>query len=169
MNKKLLNNIYIICGFTFIIFFLTRIAYTFNYEMEVHAQRNIIKSFPLSDNKKFISFTLNGTFSDNLGNYGQFEQASTLIIENKKVLKLDSYGKSIYQNREEVYFRGYRSKQEKNSGVGQTITLNATKPLKILIGMECNYAVKFFNDIAYVLSKCKITEEQKKLLSNITQ
>ena len=98
----------------------------FVYEMETHAKRNIIKSIPISLNKKYIIFTLEGTWSDNLGNYGLMEQASTLILQDNNVIELDGYGKQIYQNKEETYFRGFRNRQEKDAGVGQTIITNTT-------------------------------------------
>ena len=150
---------------TFLIFLTVNFAFSFNYEMQTHAKREIIKSFPISQNKKFVAFALEGTWTDNLGNYGVMEQASHVILKNNDVIELDGYGKLIYQNKEETYFRGYRNQQEKDVGVGQTKTIHASKGLKSLIGMKCSYAVKFFNDTAFVYSKCKITEEQKKELS----
>ena len=59
--------------------------------------------------------------------------------------------------------------KKKDAGVGKTEVLNSTEPLKPLIGMICPYAVKFFKETAYAFSKCKITENQKKVLSNISQ
>ncbi len=140
----------------FLIIFLLcihNICISFDYERETHAKRKIIKSFPISENEKYISFILEGTWTDNLGNYGLIEQASFVFLKNN----------------EETYFRGYRNRQEKDAGVGQTEVLNSTETLKPLIGMICPYAVKFFKETAYAFSKCKITENQKKVLSNISQ
>ena len=154
----------IVINFFLLIF---NMAYSFDYEIEYHAKRKTIKSIPISKDEKFISFTLDGTFSDNLGNYGFLEQASTLILKDNNVLKLDGYGKTIYQNRQATFHRGYRSQQEQDAGVGESVVLEATDNFKILKGMRCKYAVKFFEDTAYVLSKCKITKKQKNLLSNL--
>ena len=151
------------------LFLISTLAFSFDYEVETHAKRKVIKSFQISKNKKFISFTLEGTWTDNLGNYGLIEQASTVILNNDNVIELDGYGKTIYQNNQITYFRGYRNRQEKDSGVGQTIILHSTEDLSSLIGMKCPYAVKFFSNTAYVISKCKITEQQKLTLSKITQ
>ena len=152
-----------------LIFLINNISMAFVYEMETHAKRNIIKSIPISLNKKYIIFTLEGTWSDNLGNYGLMEQASTLILQDNNVIELDGYGKQIYQNKEETYFRGFRNRQEKDAGVGQTIITNTTDVLKALVGTKCTYAVKFFTDTAYVLSKCKISEQQKNILINLSR
>ena len=97
------------------------------------------------------------------------EQSSFVMLNNNSVVELDGYGKTIYQNNQETYYRGNRNRQEKNAGVGETVILNATEKLMSLIGMKCPYAVNFFNDTAYAFAKCKITEEQKITLSKISQ
>ena len=152
-----------------LMFLIYNLSFSFDYQIQTHAKRTIVKTIPISKTEKYISFTLEGTWTDNLGNYGMMEQSSFVMLNNNNVIELDGYGKTIYQNNQETYYRGYRNRQEKNSGVGETLILNATEKLNSLIGMKCPYAVNFFNDTAYVFSKCKITEEQKKTLSKISQ
>jgi len=159
MYKLLIVFMFLICNFSF----------SFDYEIQTHAKRTIIKTIPISKTEKYISFILEGTWTDNLGNYGMMEQSSFVMLNNNSVIELDGYGKTIYQNNQETYFKGYRNRQEKDAGVGETEILNATEKLNSLIGMRCPYAVNFFKDTAYVVSKCKINEEQKKILSNISQ
>ena len=96
------------------------------------------------------------------------EQSSFVTLDNNEVIKLDGYSKIIYQYNQETYFRGYRNRQEKDSGVGETKIVNATGELDSSIGMRCPYAVNFFNDTAYAFAKCKITDEQKKIISKIS-
>ena len=156
-------------SFILLMFLITNFSFSFDYEVQTHAKRTLLKTIPISKIEKYISFTLEGTWTDNLGNYGMMEQSSFVMLNNNNVIELDGYGKTIYQNNQETYYRGYRNRQEKNSGVGETLILNATEKLNSLIGMKCPYAVNFFNDTAYVFSKCKITEEQKKTLSKISQ
>ena len=152
-----------------LMFLINNLSFSFDYEIQTHAKRTIIKTIPISKTEKYISFILEGTWTDNLGNYGMMEQSSFVMLNNNSVIELDGYGKTIYQNNQETYFKGYRNRQEKDAGVGETEILNATEKLNSLIGMRCPYAVNFFKDTAYVVSKCKITEEQKKILSNISQ
>ena len=150
-------------------YLLYNLCFSFDYEVQTHAKRTIIKTIPISDTKKYISFILEGTWTDNLGNYGMMEQSSFVMLDSNDVIELDGYGKRIYQNNQETYFRGYRNRQEKDSGVGETKIVNATVELSSLIGMKCPYAVNFFNDTAYAFAKCKITEKQKQTLSKISQ
>ena len=141
----------------------------FDYIIQSHGKREIIKSYPISKDKKYLNFILEGTFTDNLGNYGIWDNASTVMLQNNNVINLQGYGKRIFQNNEIVYIKGFRNKQEQQAGVGKIEIVNASRPLMSLIGMSCTYAVNFYEDNAYFIQKCKITETQKKVLSNISK
>ena len=141
----------------------------FDYIMELHGKREIIKSYPLSKDKRYLNFILEGTFTDNLGNYGIWDNASILTLQNKNVVNLQGYGKSTYQNNEFIYVKGIRNKQEQQAGVGKVEVVNASKSLSAIIGMSCTYAVNFYEENAYFIQKCKITEKQKEVLSNISK
>ena len=141
----------------------------FDYIMELHGKREIIKSYPLSKDERYLNFILEGTFTDNLGNYGIWDNSSIVTLQNKNVVNLQGYGKSTYQNNEFIYIKGFRNRQEQQAGVGKTEVVNASKSLSALIGMSCTYAVNFYEDNAYFIQKCKITEKQKEVLSNISK
>ena len=141
----------------------------FNYIIQAHGKREIIKSYPISEDKKYLNFILEGTFTDNLGNYGVWDNASILTLQNKNVINLQGYGKSTYQNNQFMYTKGFRNRQEQQAGVGKIEVVNASNFLKPLIGMSCTYAVNFYLDNAYFIQKCKITEKQKKLLISIAK
>ena len=140
---------------------------SFDYIIELHGKREIIKSYPISKDKKYLNFILEGTFTDNLGNYGVWDNASILTLQNQNVINLQGYGKSTYQNNQVMYTKGFRNRQEQQAGVGKVEVVNASNFLKPLIGMSCTYAVNFYIDNAYFIQKCKITDEQKKLLTSI--
>ena len=141
----------------------------FNYIIQAHGKRDIIKSYPISEDKKYLNFILEGTFTDNLGNYGVWDNSSIVTLKNKNVINLQGYGKSIYQNNQFMYTKGFRNKQEQQAGVGKIEIVNASNFLKSLIGMSCTYAVNFYLDNAYFIQKCKITDEQKKILTSIAK
>ena len=142
---------------------------SFDYIIESHAKREIIKSYPISKDKRYLNFILEGTFTDNLGNYGIWDNASIVTLQNKNVINLQGYGKSKYQNNEFIYVKGFRNKQEQQAGVGKVEVVNTSKSLLSLIGMSCTYAVNFYEDNAYFIQKCKINENQKEVLSNISK
>ena len=142
---------------------------SFDYIIESHGKREIIKSYTISKDKKYLNFILEGTFTDNLGNYGIWDNASIVTLQNKNVVNLQGYGKSTYQNNEFIYVKGFRNRQEQQAGVGKVEVVNASKSLLPLIGMSCTYAVNFYENNAYFIQKCKITEKQKEALSNISK
>ena len=142
---------------------------SFDYIIESHGKREIIKSYPISKDKKYLNFILEGTFTDNLGNYGIWDNSSIVTLQNKNVVNLQGYGKSTYQNNEFIYSKSFRNKQEQQAGVGKTEIVNASKSLLALTGMNCTYAVNFYEENAYFIQKCKITERQKEVLSNISK
>ena len=148
-------------------FFILFKAFSFDYVRTISGKRNIIKSFDISKAERFVSFTLDGTFTDNLGNYGYTESSSIVILKNNQVVKLEGYGYLTYQNKETIYGRGQRNQQEQDSGVGKNKAIGATGSLKDLIGMECTYAIKFLENYFYWLQKCNITEKQKEILINL--
>ena len=140
----------------------------FYYIIESHGKREIIKSYPISKDQRYLNFIIEGTFTDNLGNFGIWDNASILTLQNKNVVNLQGYGKSIYQNNEFIYGKGFRNRQEQQAGVGKVEVVNASKSLLALIGMSCTYAVNFYEDNAYFIQKCNKTEKQKEVLSNIS-
>ena len=141
----------------------------FDYIVELHGKREIIKSYPIAEDKKYLNFVIEGTFTDNLGNYGVWDNASIVTLQNKNVINLQGYGKRTFQNNELIYIKGFRNKQEQQAGVGKVEVVNASKSLMGLLGIMCTYAVNFYEDNAYFIQKCKINANQKKILSNISK
>ena len=127
----------------------------FDYIMELHGKREIIKSYPLSKDKRYLNFILEGTFTDNLGNYGIWDSSSIVTLQNKNVINLQGYGKRVFQNNEIIYTKGFRNKQEQQAGVGKVEVVNTSRPLVSLKGMGCTYAVNFYEDNAFFVQKCK--------------
>ena len=66
-----------------------------------------------------------------------------------------------------LFTKGYRNRQEQNAGAGTFEIIGGSKRLSSFIGKKCNYAVKFYKDYVYLLSKCNISEKQKKILEEI--
>ena len=142
-------------------------TFSFEYIRTINGKRDIIKTYDISKSEKFVNFTLDGTFTDNLGNYGHSQSNSTVLLKNNEVVRLEGFGKSTFQNNEAFFFRGVCNQQEQNSGVGQNEVIGATGSLIKLKGMKCTYAIKFFENYFFWIQKCNITEYQKKLLSNL--
>ena len=151
----------------FFSFFILKNSYCYEYIRTINGKRNIVTSFDISKSEKFVNFTLDGTFTDSLGNYGYIESSSIVFLKNNQVLKLEGYGKYTYQNNAIIYVRGVRNQQEQNSGVGENEIIGATGLLKELIGVKCTYAIKFFENYFYWLQKCNISKKEREILSSL--
>ena len=102
----------------FILFFFYK-AHSFEYTRTVSGKRDIVTTFDISKSERFVNFVLDGTFTDNLGNYGHSQSNSTVLLKNNEVVRLEGFGKSTFQNNEAFFSRGIRNQQEQNSGVGK--------------------------------------------------
>ena len=70
-----------ICVFIGFLFLNFNIAHSFEYIRTVNGKRNIITSYKISKSEKFINFVLDGTFTDNLGNYGYSDNNASEIMK----------------------------------------------------------------------------------------
>ena len=61
-------------------------AYSFEYIRTINGKRNIVTTYDISKSEKFVNFTLDGTFTDNLGNYG-YAESSSIVLLNIAIIK----------------------------------------------------------------------------------
>ena len=89
----------IICCF-FISFYTKAEA---NYIVEVHGTIKEVKThkYTETDNLKFL--TIDGTFKDNLGNFGQTNSLVYMLTKNNTVEKLESYNEFLYDKNIKAY------------------------------------------------------------------
>ena len=102
-----------------------------------------------------------------MGNLGVVDTTNILILQNNNVINLEAYGKIQYQNGEIIYTKSLRNQQEQETGVGYTTYISASNSLVALIGVKCTYAAKYYEENIFLIQKCRLSEEQKKVLSTI--
>ena len=66
----------------FLFFAVKSIAKTEDYIIEFQAKVKNLRTFDISNSEQFRSYDLEGTFTDNYGNYGK---SSTIIISDIKL------------------------------------------------------------------------------------
>ena len=114
-------------------------------------------------------FKLEGAFTDNFGNYGNWSTIVNAEIENN-MLKYHAFSlKYSYQDGSVVFAKGNRTNEELEQGIGKAKYVSAPKKLSSLIGTVCNYGVNFLKETAFVIFKCNITIEAKKSLTSISK
>ena len=76
-------------------------AYSFEYIRTINGKRNIVTTYDISKSE-------NGTFTDNLVIY--------VKVYSFKIVKLEGYGQSTYQNKEILYLEGLEINKNKIQG-----------------------------------------------------
>ena len=112
---------YLIVFYFFFSFYIKADA---NYIVEVHGTIKEVKThkYTETDNLKFL--TIDGTFKDNLGNFGQTNSLVYMLTKNNVVEKLESYNEFLYDNNIKAYNLATRSSEDLESGVGKILSMN---------------------------------------------
>ena len=153
-----------------LIFSLFSIVNAKDYIWKSDGKRTLITEHKYSDNSNFRGYKIQGTFTDNIGNYGEWNTYVFAIISNNKINKLEFSTEFTYQNNKKIFFQGYRGQgSDEDAGVGKSILIAADKELQALIDTKCTYSIKFFNESTFGVNKCKLSEEQFLLLKNMNE
>ena len=137
-----------------------------DYILEFQANVKIIKEYNISNNEKFRSYELKGTFTDEYGNYGKFEGIVISDVNDGKLIKLEGTAKIIYSNGEIIYLKAYRRKSDFDAGVANVKIIGSSENYKSLIGTQCIQSVRYFEDTIFGLQKCNLSQELAQLLKN---
>ena len=125
------------------------------------------KTFDLGNNNKFSSFTTNGSWTDNYGNYG-FNRCMGIINKNPNNVDLNFMCEMEDKNGYKIWLISKRKSETQSSGVGSYEIVNATIPKKeLFIGKKCTYAVKYLRETNFNKSKCKISKELSKVFEKM--
>ena len=143
------------------------LAKTEDYILEFQAKVKNLRTFDISKSEQFRSYDLEGTFTDNYGNYGKSSVIIISDIKDGKLVRLDATSENIYSNNEKLYMRGVREKSDIDAGIAYNIVIGASKNFTALIGMKCTTSVRYFDDAIFGIQKCNMNKEIKKVLKNI--
>ena len=135
-----------------------------DYIIQFQAKVKNLKEFSISKSEKFRSYELEGTFTDNFGNYGKSSALIVSDIINGKILRLEGTNETIYSNNEKIYSKVFREKSDIDAGIADMKIVGATNKLKPLIGTSCIISVRYFEDAIFGIQKCKLSQKKSKLL-----
>ena len=111
-----------------------------------------------SEGNNFNLLKLDGSFTDNLGNYGNWNALASFELSNNKIKQHFFSAEIIFQNELKMYIQGSRNSKEFEQGTG-TFTVNAaSKEIKELVGTKCIYAINFFKSTSFTNTKCKVSD-----------
>ena len=151
----------------FIVFY-SSLLLSNDYRIDIHGKIVSSEKHKYTENSYYSIFKLDGTFTDNLSNYGNFNALVSLEINNSQLKQHFFSAELIYQDSSAFYGQGSRTSNEFEQGTGKLLITSANKNLTDLIGVQCVYAINFFGNTSFTLTKCKITDSQKKALISIS-
>ena len=142
------------------------IANTEDYIIEFQAKVKNLRTFNISNSEQFRSYDLEGTFTDNFGNYGKSNTVIVSDIINGKILRLEGTNETIFSDNERIYGKAIREKSDIDAGIADIKIIGASKKLKPLIGISCIISVRYFEDAIFGIQKCKLPGDLTSLLKN---
>ena len=140
---------------------------TEDYIIEFQAKVKNLRTFNISKNEQFRSYDLEGTFTDNYGNYGKTSVIIISDIKDGKLVRLDATSQITYSNNEKLYMRGVREKSDIDAGIAYNIVIGSSKNFKPVVGMKCTTSVRYFDDAIFGIQKCSANEQATKALKSI--
>ena len=126
----------------------------------INLQAKVVNNYKhnYSEGNNFNLLKLDGSFTDNLGNYGNWNALASFELQNNKIKQHFFSAEIIFQNESKMYVQGSRNSKEFEQGTG-TFTVNAaSKEIKELVGTKCIYAINFFKSTSFTNTKCKVSD-----------
>ncbi len=99
MNKIIMKHLLIIISLL-----LSSVIWSEDYFIDNNGKRTVITEHYYNDKSLFRAFKLEGSFTDNIGNYGNWNAFVTTYITDGKVIKLDFSNQFKFQNKKKVLF-----------------------------------------------------------------
>ena len=149
---------------------LSLVSLSEDYFIDNNGKRTVVTEHYYNDKSLFRAFKIEGSFTDNIGNYGNWNAFVTTYINEGKVTKLDFSNKFTFQNKSKFYLQGFRQEgTDEGAGVGKAIIVYPDRIFKSLKNSKCVYSVKFLEDTFFGKTKCKITKEGLKELQKVSE
>ena len=123
-----------------------------------------VKTFNLKNGINFSSYTSEGSWENNLGNYGINKCLGTVKKMPSNEISLNIMCESIDKNGYKTWSVLKRSSSNMQSGVGYAEIVDSTVPHKELwIGTKCKYATNYLEDVNFTMQKCSVSAKLYKI------
>ena len=132
-----------------------------------HAKELITTSYAIADEEKYelgngtvhTNLKTSGLWTDNFGNYGKNKCFGLFTTYKDKSINLNMKCESIDYKGNKSWSVISRVSKEFDAGVGVNKYVDGTGPWKYLIGTECKYGIRYFEEANYSVEKCQISEK----------
>ena len=120
-----------------------------DYFIDFHAKNIINEKHDYSEGNYYNILKLDGSFTDSLGNYGNFNALASVELNNSKIKQHFVSAKITYQNDTIVYAQGSRTSEEFEQGTGILVISSTQNSLNELVGTKCIYGINFLKILFY--------------------
>ena len=141
------------------IILLTLIVFSINaeeYIINFQGKRTTLDVHKYTDKDNFRMIKLDGTFTDKLGNYGNWTSMVYIDIRNNQIYQHGFSNHFVYQDDSFTFSKGNRTNDEYKQGVGKSTFIQASSNLSKLINFNCIYSMTFLKESIFGISKCNI-------------
>ena len=122
--------------------------------------------FNLSDGSNYNTWSMKGSWTDNFSNFGSVNCVGQAQRSKKKDLSIYGVCEIKDEKKLKKWWTIERNIGVTELGVGKSVQVAAEGYWSVLNGANCNYAIKHGEEYSYSITKCKITSNQAKSLSN---
>ena len=141
-----------------------------DYFVDLHAKVIIDEKHYYSKKSYYNILKLDGSFTDSLGNYGNWNALASVELNNGKIKQHFFSAEVIYQNETAIYSQGSRTSEEFEQGTGVFTITSAHNSLNELVGTKCIFGINFFKSASFISLKCDISDEiLQKVINNKKQ
>ena len=138
-----------------------------DYFIDFHAKNIINEKHDYSKGNYYNILKLDGSFTDSLGNYGNFNALASVELRNNKIKQHFVSAEITYQNEAKVYAQGSRTSKEFEQGTGILLISSTHNSLNELLETKCIYGINFFKSTSFTSTKCDITDASVKQLMKV--
>ena len=149
------------------------IIFSFAYVYCSNAKELITTSYAISEEEHYklengtvyTNIKSSGLWTDNFGNYGKNKCFGLFTTHKNKSINLNMKCENIDYKGNKSWSVVERKSSEFLAGVGVVKYVDGTGPWKHIIGAECKYGIKYFEEASYSIEKCEISDKAYKEFS----
>ena len=127
--------------------------------MKSHSTSDL-KSFKLENGTNFSSLVSEGSWEDNLGNYGLSKCMGTVTTMSNNDITLNIMCENTDKNGYKTWSVAKRSGSSMSGGIGYSEIVDSTVPYKdLIIGTKCKYAINYLKNVSFTITKCPVSND----------
>ena len=110
---------------------------------------------------------LDGTFTDKLGNYGNWTSMVYIDIRDSQIYNHGFSNHFVYQDETFSFSKGNRTNDEYEQGVGKSTFIQTSSNISKLINSSCIYSMTFLKESIFGISKCNVDSNTYDILKEL--